>query len=196
MRLEPEELLNHAGWRTALTRGLDPQAARGDHRPASLDRAARPGQAIVKPTRAQYFYAANWPARIWLVAVCLLSAAVALLASGPITPLLETTSGLKLLAGVLGLSLLLGYCVAILLGWYVLGPFYRARAIRNGAPFQPGDLVQVLSGRHRGRIARVYAEWQGECVRVDLGEEEKRRLRDIFSQIELLRESADQPPPL
>jgi hypothetical protein len=58
----------------------------------------------------------------------------------------------------------------------------------NGGPFRKGDLVQVLTGPHAGKIAAVYEEWtsRGE-VRVDLGEQEWKETKDVFSQVQLCR---------
>ena len=80
----------------------------------------------------------------------------------------------------------LGLLLAILLGWFVLGPLYYSQVERNGGPFKVGDEVLILTGPFRDRVARVYSPWQGDRVRVDLGEEAKQRFRDIFSQTQLL----------
>src|SRR5688572_9012020 len=53
----------------------------------------------------------------------------------------------------------LGFMLAILAGWIFLAPIFHARAKANGAPFKEGDIVQVITGPHRGTVARVYSQW-------------------------------------
>jgi hypothetical protein len=79
----------------------------------------------------------------------------------------------------------------LLVGVFVLGPIYRARATVNGAPFHQGDIVQIINGRHRGTVAHVYSGWQGGSVRVDLGAVAKESYQDVFAPTEILR---IQPP--
>ena len=43
---------------------------------------------------------------------------------------------------------------------YILGPVYFHRARLNGAPFQEGDLVEILVGPNRGRLTRVLETWE------------------------------------
>jgi hypothetical protein len=47
--------------------------------------------------------------------------------------------------------------------------------------------VKRLAGKHRGRVARVYGNWQCETIRVDLGPEAKEAYADIFAAYQLLR---------
>ncbi|HEY4760490.1 MAG TPA: KOW motif-containing protein, partial [Thermoguttaceae bacterium] len=78
--------------------------------------------------------------------------------------------------------------MALLCGWFILSPIYYDRGLKNGAPFREGDMVRILVGPHRDRIVKVYAMWQGNTVRVELGDKEKREFKDIFSPAQLLRE--------
>ena len=88
------------------------------------------------------------------------------------------------LAGIFVLTLPCGFLVAILFGWFVLGPYYMIRAKINGAPFEVGDRVRILAGPHRDRIATVYEVWESrEQVRVELGEAAKVAVTDLFSEI-------------
>lgn len=63
----------------------------------------------------------------------------------------------------------------------------------NRGPFHKGDLVQVLAGSYAGRIAVVYEEWRSRNeVRIDLGEQEWRETKDVFSYVQLCKiESVD-----
>jgi hypothetical protein len=72
-----------------------------------------------------------------------------------------------------------------------LRPLYRARCLKNGAPFRVGDHVQILSGRYKGQVARVYSGWRDDSVRVELGGTEKEKFKDIFDPIQLLREDVE-----
>ena len=56
-------------------------------------------------------------------------------------------------------------------------------------------MVQILSGPHKGRIARIYSTWQRGTVRVELGEEEKEKFKDIFGPAQLLMEKKAEPTP-
>ena len=61
----------------------------------------------------------------------------------------------------------------------------------NGAPFHNGDMVHILVGKHRGKIARVYEIWEERKeVRVDIGEQAKKDVEDVYSYTEVCRESS------
>ena len=81
---------------------------------------------------------------------------------------LVCTLGCALLAifvtsSVLGPVRWMGYLPAALLGasfgvsaaWTILGAIARVIANVNGMPFQKGDMVQVLSGKHKGVKGKV-----------------------------------------
>lgn len=58
----------------------------------------------------------------------------------------------------------------------------------NGAPFQIGETVQILTKRHRDRLAWVYeVRPDRKQVRVDLGVEEKNARTDVFHYTEVCR---------
>jgi hypothetical protein len=140
------------------------------------------------PTKAHYFFAQKWPIRVWTAGAMLISALAAAGACDPGMGTLTDWITLRSMAWAVVIALLLGWFSSILIGWLVLGPIYFRRALKNGAPFEVGDRVRILAGPYRDRICRVYALWQGCAVRVDLGEWEQRKLRDIFSPTQLLRE--------
>lgn len=134
------------------------------------------------PTKKQYFYAQNWPARIWFAIV---------------PALLAITLGRRLdfdwslslrSAGLAALLWALGWSVALLTGWFVLGPIYYGRGQLNGAPYKIGDRVHILVGEHRDRVLTVYEVWESrDQVRVDLGEDAKRATKDVYAYSEICR---------
>ena len=52
-------------------------------------------------------------------------------------------------------STLIGAYFGVFAAWTILGAIARAIAVVNGMPFQKGDIVQVLSGKHKGAKGRV-----------------------------------------
>lgn len=143
-----------------------------------------------KPTRAQLFFASQWPYRIWFTAIPLaLAAAVAHFCAGFLHPFSAVWDFVQFAWFVL-LGLLLGFFLALFPGWFIVGPLCYDREIKNGGPFKVGDTVQILSGSHKGRISRVYSTWQGDTLRVELSAKEKEQFKDIFSPTQLLREDS------
>ncbi|MEN6497158.1 MAG: KOW motif-containing protein, partial [Thermoguttaceae bacterium] len=143
------------------------------------------------PTRRQRLIASDWPERIWLCAFPVVFA-VGVLRSIPLRYAFDSICSAGLVVVVLGLSLVTGLVLSIPAAWILFGSILMEQGLRNGGPFKPGDLVQVIAGPHRNRIARVYSTWQCETVRVDLGEAAKSRFQDIFASHQLLRvEPAD-----
>jgi hypothetical protein len=143
---------------------------------------------MMKPTRLQYFFASPWPSWMWFTVIPLGFA----FAMGRIcTSFLDPLAGwgeFVHFAWYVAIALLLGFFLALFPGWFVIGPLYYDRELKNGGPFKVGDTVQILSGPHKNRITQVYATWQGNSLRVELGEKEKKEFTDIFSPAELLRE--------
>jgi hypothetical protein len=145
---------------------------------------------VVKPTRAQYFYASPWPLRIWFTAIPLLIAvAVGRTCASFLDPFAAWWDFVRFAWFVL-LALLLVFFLTMFPGWFFIGPFFYGREMKNGGPFKVGDTVQILSGPHKGRVSRVYSTWQGNTLRVELGAREKDEFKDIFSPAQLLREGS------
>ncbi len=62
----------------------------------------------------------------------------------------------------------------------------------NGAPFHIGDRVQILTGSHRGKIESVYEIWKDHKeVRLDLGQQAKNEVKDVFSFLQIRRIMSD-----
>lgn len=126
---------------------------------------------------------------MWVVGIPLLFGVVAAIRCDPTLD----PSGIFLSIGIVLLAMVLGYFASILVGWFVLGPLYYGRSRKNGEPFREGDMVQILVGPHRDRVARVYraldiASWAGaHRVYVELGEDEKAAGRDVFKSYEIVR---------
>jgi len=135
----------------------------------------------------QCFYAKNWPMKIWFTAVPSLFLIFAIYVCEPTTALFNDWRNLLHFIILILITLLIGFFSSILMGWFVLGPLYYGRCLKNGGPFHEGDIVQIIAGRYRDRIVRVYSSWQGDSVRVMLGQNEKDKFQDIFSPTELIR---------
>jgi hypothetical protein len=160
----------------------------------------------MKPTRAQYFFARSTPLRVvfgllLVVAPLYFAYVVAGILVRVYQPIFDIWNRLRLVFFVI-IAVLLGFLAALIAGsfltgffWPLLQPLYKARCCKNGAPFQVGDRVQILVGRHKGRAVKVYGGWRDDCVRVELGEREKEKFKDIFDPIQLLREDVEPNAP-
>jgi len=109
---------------------------------------------------------------------------------------LRDWSGAFLFFGILVLGLLFGFFLAIFAGWFLLGPLYYDRSVKNGEPFHEGDTVQILVGKHRDRVLREskagdIASWAGaHRIIVDLGETTHADKENIFKSYQLVRVSS------
>lgn len=77
---------------------------------------------------------------------------------------------------------------------FIISPFAFFLATRiQGGPFAVGDEVVILTGKHKNAVATIYEIWEErQQVRVDLGEDLKRAVKDVFCVIEICRtKSAD-----
>lgn len=142
---------------------------------------------MTEPSKEQYFYASPWPWRIWCISVvALVVLPVSFVNRGLLVAGAETGDVLQFLWCVV-LAAGIGFFLAFFPGILVIGPFFYGRELKNGGPFMIGDHVRILSGKNKDRIAKIYAEFQGDAVRVDLGKEEKEALDDIYSPVQLMR---------
>jgi hypothetical protein len=83
-------------------------------------------------------------------------------------------------------ALPLGSIAGMVLIWPVI---LTVGAFLNGAPFHAGDMVHILVGPHRDRMVRIYDVWGPRSqVRVELGEQEKKEVTDVFWNIEVCRQ--------
>jgi hypothetical protein len=76
-----------------------------------------------------------------------------------------------------------------LIGWMTLGPvIHLVCGFLNGAPYRNGDVVYILVRPHRGRVTTIYDVWDTRgSVRVDLGEQARREVKDVFDDLEVCR---------
>jgi hypothetical protein len=137
----------------------------------------------------QRFFADNWPLRLWMGIVPFAVPATVCWYVAPLPWLLSHWLNPVVFAGVLLLAWGVGCVAAIIPGLLLLGPLYYIQGLRNGAPYRVGDHVRVLACRHRGRVVRVYDLWkERNQVRVELGDEERERVTDVFSYFEVCRQ--------
>jgi hypothetical protein len=139
----------------------------------------------MRPSLRQRFFAGN--AVLWLAAV-----AGALCVGWRLIPATQPSS-----VGVLRTALLicvggvLGLFLAVFPGMFVLGPLMNVVARINGSPFQVGDEVMILCGKHSGRVARIYELWnQRGQVRLELGEADRNAVTDVYSETQVSRQRA------
>ena len=93
-------------------------------------------------------------------------------------------------AGWFVLAIFLALPFGWMLGAFMLWPFVGIITGKlNGAPFHRGDLVRILRGPHRDRVAEVYKLWlERHQVRVRLNEKQKQDVTDVFGYHEVCRE--------
>ena len=86
-------------------------------------------------------------------------------------------------------EILISLALGVLLSGLFISPFVCTLAGKlNGSPFQVGDLVQILTGEHRDRIARVYDVWdERRQLRIELGEQECKDVTDVFDYFQICR---------
>jgi hypothetical protein len=137
----------------------------------------------MRPTLRQRFFASN--AIFWLAALAgaLVVAWQLIPATQPSLASVFWTSLLVCAGGVLGIFL------AVFPGMFVLGPLMHGVARINGSPFEVGDEVMILSGKHAGQIAKIYELWKERGqVRVELGEAERNAVTDVYSETQVCRQ--------
>ena len=89
-------------------------------------------------------------------------------------------------AGIIGLIL------GVIVIWQILLSHPAARI--QGWPFKVGDEVVILTGRHKNTTATIYEIWEERGqVRVDLGEELKKEVKDVFCAVEVCRKRNSEP---
>ena len=127
------------------------------------------------PSKIQIFFAESWPWNLmfWGCPLCI--------GLGFAMPLYLAQKGFIS-------AIMTGTFAGVLISYFVLRGLNYIIARMNGAPFQERDIVQVLAGEYQGHVGSVYEEWKDrKQVRVDLGEQAKKDLKDIFSFNEICR---------
>lgn len=123
----------------------------------------------VQPTRLQRLFATNWPFRLTV-----LFGTVVMICYTGFLLLPNTRPSFASIAYFVFIAAVSGIVGSIITaafgGLFLLAPLYQSRAASNGAPFQVGDEIIILSGTYRDRICTVSEVWNGrQQFRADLG---------------------------
>lgn len=138
------------------------------------------------PTKIQYFFAKDWPLKIWRI-ICILVGMAILAYRLFVTGAWLNTYTLIFSAGLILLAGIVGFFVSLIFS-FILLPIYSLGARLNGAPFRENDEVQIIVGPHQGKSAKIYEIWsERKQVRVYLGEEEKETVNDVFSYTKIFK---------
>ena len=144
-----------------------------------------------RPSWLQYFFARDWPLKAYLWGAALAGLWVAINAAHPSAEMFRDWQ-FDLAFGILIIvAPVLAYFLALLFGVLFVPPIYQLLGKLNGAPFQVGDQVRILVGPHRDRVVPIYAVWKDRLqVRVELDEQAKKDVTDVFSHTQVCREKA------
>lgn len=138
------------------------------------------------PTKIHYFFAQNWPLKIWR-SVCILAAMTIAACDLFITGFWLNIYTFLFSIGLILLAGLVGFCVSLIFS-FIITPIYYLGAKLNGAPFHENDEVQILVGPHKSEVAKIYEIWPDRRqVRLDLGENEKKTVNDVFAYTEIFK---------
>lgn len=142
----------------------------------------------MQPTRIQYFFAADGPLKFaWALGVGLLLGGTIVACEPAAAISADPWNAVPFLAALV-LAVLLGLLGSTLLAGPLLGPLYWAQGLRNGAPYEPGDIVQILVGPHRGTVTGVWDVWPSRNqIRLDLGAAAREQVLDVFCYTEVVR---------
>ena len=140
----------------------------------------------------QRVIADEWPSKVWFVSAIAAGAWFTIAAFDPTLSDILSWRFLVLFVPTSVAVLIVALGLSLIFGSVLVYPVYALQARLNGAPFAVGDRVRVISRRERGRISQVYSAWQGNTVRIDLGEEAREKFDDIFGwhQIERVAETS------
>jgi len=142
----------------------------------------------MKPSFMQMFFAQHWPLKIWIAVIGVVSIIMAGRACEPSWSSFHDWRFLILFVSVIILAPVFACYTSLIIVWIFLGPLYRIRGRMNGAPFHPGDSVQVLVGPNRGRVFQVDVIWEERGqVCLELGEPRKKGVKFAFTYTEVFR---------
>ncbi len=131
-----------------------------------------------KPFMLQYIFAKPW---LWFFAfwICPVIIASLLIIKDPNDP-----EGFMDYVKMIFAAVTCGFLVS----YFPSFVFARILMQINGSSYHEGDMVHILVGKHKGKIARVYDIWdEQKTVRVDVDEQSKRDVKDVFSYLEVCR---------
>ena len=112
--------------------------------------------------------------------------------SGEFTPeVVRHGTGLLWFLCLLTLGGAIGWFCGVIAGSCILGPLHEKIGRWNGAPYQIGDRVQILTGPNRDHVVQVRAASE-DCnlVWVEMGEQSRKDGTDMFSGTEVSRRSS------
>ena len=136
----------------------------------------------------------DWPAKLCFFGA--VSVAVWFLCSQVSPPLRELTNW-RVALGFIALCIaviMFALLFALVLSAIFVGPVYQWQARMNGGPFRVGDTVRVIAGPEKGRVAKIYQLSQAASFRIDLGEDARARLTDIYAGYQVERvDPAERP---
>ncbi len=142
---------------------------------------------MARPTRMQVFWAKGRHWAVWFLFAPIIFACAQLHRYEVTWDMLLHWPAAFWAVSVAVVGWFAGLFVSLVVGWMLVGSLEHGRVIANGGPFKVGDLVQVITGPHAGRIGRVYAQGAYETLHVDLGPEAKEKHEDCFGGIKLIR---------
>ncbi len=90
-------------------------------------------------------------------------------------------------------TVVLSFFGATIVGLVVFGSLMDDQERRNGGPFDVGDRVQIVAGRHAGQIGTVARHGQGRTVCVKISSLDTDTDVGVYSHYQLLREQSDEP---
>lgn len=144
-----------------------------------------------KAAPIRYLFAHHWPVKGFCGIFALIVLCVALQQCSPSLSLLRDWQYDLLLVAVVLITPVLGFFLSLPFVVIFITPLYEFQAWRNGAPFEMGARVRILTGPYEGQRTYVRGTWQGGCVRVALGEEAAANYCDVFTPTQLWREPED-----
>ena len=147
----------------------------------------------MKPTIAQRFFAWWWPMQIWFGLFPLFGFFLAIAVCRPTFSMFRDWQYVLLFVLAIIVAPVLFFLLGVLISFPIIGSIFYARELANGGPFKVGDTVYIIAGKHKGKVTKVYSQWQGSSVRLEIGEKEKETFKDIFGSVCLLRVNESEP---
>ena len=138
--------------------------------------------------RFREIVADNWLCKIWqfIIPVCICGIGLALSWQVALDSTVNSPRALIAIGIILIIAPIVVFMCAAVLAPFIIYPLHCVLVRRNGGPFGVGDRVQIINRSHRGTVSHVYSLWQGDSVRVALGDSHMESLTDIFAQHQLV----------
>ena len=142
---------------------------------------------MLRPSRKQRFIASGWLTLSFRIAFSL--ACVIWAVSTIELPLigLDNIWALLLFALVIAVPFVAGWFASYIICLGLVGPVLLAQSRENGGPFLIGDTVQIIGGKHSGRVTKIYSKSQNDTNRLELGLDAEEQFKDIYAGYQLLR---------